>query len=183
MLTRARRGLIVIGEAETLVHSSEWAAWLEWVQANGVACSPGWRAPPRPPAARAARRHRHETDEMGRSGRRSRSRSASPARAHSLKPPSRAERRAMRKARAVAASGDDEEEVWRRTLREGVADANGTQQLADVAGRAAHEPHLLPNWFSATDSNGYTYYHNAATRETCWQPPLRLGATDEILIR
>jgi len=35
-MTRAKRGLIVIGDARTLVSQSDWAAWLEHVRENGM---------------------------------------------------------------------------------------------------------------------------------------------------
>jgi len=35
-LTRARRGLIVVGSAATLHRDTNWAAWLAWVQQGGA---------------------------------------------------------------------------------------------------------------------------------------------------
>jgi len=67
MLTRARRGLVVVGDPTTLVASTHWADWLAWVEAqqavlectpslNGAFGAPwpvaGWRMPPRPPRRR-----------------------------------------------------------------------------------------------------------------------------------
>ena len=36
MLTRARRGLVVLGCAATLRHDALWAEWLGWCEAEGV---------------------------------------------------------------------------------------------------------------------------------------------------
>ena len=35
-LTRARRGIIVIGSKETLVKDARWAKWLAWVEKNNL---------------------------------------------------------------------------------------------------------------------------------------------------
>lgn len=51
LLTRARRGLVVVGDPKTLVNSRHWADWLAWVEEVGVVYdSPRWRMPERPRA-------------------------------------------------------------------------------------------------------------------------------------
>ena len=36
-ITRARRGLIVVGDPRTLMRDKTWAAWLRWIQSKGLA--------------------------------------------------------------------------------------------------------------------------------------------------
>ncbi len=196
MLTRARRGLIVVGEPRTLVRSRHWADWLQWVEMTGSVCAPpGWRMPPRPPDRHARREESSgsedgEVDALGRTVRRQRSASAE----RTTLPPtaSRAARRQKQReqraaaAAAAAAEDEDEEAAWRRMVREAAGtDAAGTKRPRDdgeggeADGAARHpraltargEP-LLPNWYSAEDADGRTYYHNSATLEVCWEVPL-----------
>ena len=35
-MTRAKRGLVVIGDARTLRHDHTWASWLDWVEERGL---------------------------------------------------------------------------------------------------------------------------------------------------
>ncbi|MDP6864692.1 MAG: AAA domain-containing protein [Candidatus Poseidoniaceae archaeon] len=35
-MTRAKRGLIVIGDGRTLRHDGQWSAWLDWVTESGL---------------------------------------------------------------------------------------------------------------------------------------------------
>lgn len=35
-ITRARRGLVVVGHPQTLQHDPTWCAWLQWARAEGV---------------------------------------------------------------------------------------------------------------------------------------------------
>lgn len=36
MLTRAKRGLIIIGNSKTLVNNEHWESWITWVKENNV---------------------------------------------------------------------------------------------------------------------------------------------------
>ena len=185
LLTRAKRGLIVVGEPRTLVHSTHWANWLEWIERERAAYGqPGWRMPPRPMSARKRERERspssdREFDELGR---KLRCRSPSAERSSTATIPTRrAAQREARKARKLEQKEDAEEDEWRRTLR-AAADSAEAAEGADESGGGGSggawrrhpmayslegEP-LLPNWFRAEEG----YYHNAATREVCWEAPV-----------
>jgi hypothetical protein len=69
------------------------------------------------------------------------------------------------------------EERKRRRLAAAAAEDEAAVRAADgmtaAAAAALSGPPLLPNWYRATDAEGRSYYHNAATLETCWQAPLR----------
>ena len=63
LLTRARRGMIVVADPHTLVHSRRWAAWLAWVEkAGAVPGDRGWRMPSKPSRYRDA--SSDESDEV-----------------------------------------------------------------------------------------------------------------------
>ena len=67
LLTRARRGLIVIGEPRSLVHSRRWSAWLAWVEkAGAVPGDRGWRMPSKPSRYRDASSDESDEDAHGR---------------------------------------------------------------------------------------------------------------------
>ena len=86
----------------------------------------------------------------------------------------RAAQREARKARKVAAAGDanEEEAQWRVTLRDAAEQGDEAGGRHPSAESLDGEP-LLPNWFRAEDAaSGGVYYHNAATREVCWEVPL-----------
>lgn len=177
MLTRARRGLIVVGEPRTLVNSRHWAEWLAWIEAQRAACaSPGWRMPPRPSRvvrSRSSSPDNSEVDELGRGVRRSPSKGRLPNQRGRAK--RRDQRKAKRAATAGAAGEEDEEARWRRTLRVAaedgeVRDGVGPAPKQQRATSAAGEP-LLPNWYYAEDAQGALYFHNRATLEVCWDAP------------
>jgi hypothetical protein len=165
MLTRARRGLVVVGDPHTLVHSSHWADWLEWVERTGAACAPnGWRCPPRP-RVRPRDDDDHAEVELDELGRAVHARPAEADEAPPADPTVRsraAARREERKRRRLAAAAAEDEAAVRA--------ADG---MTAAAAAALSGPPLLPNWYRATDAEGRSYYHNAATLETCWQAPLR----------
>ena len=148
LLTRARRGLVVVGNPRALVHSRHWADWLLWIERHAaVAGHAHWQAPPRPDRGRDSRSEgSSDEDAMGRRRKRRRS-SRSPSRSGSEEARGRGElsaaamtraqkRRAERERRraAAAARGDggdegstsaeaggppsEEEAAWRATLRE-----------------------------------------------------------------
>ena len=181
MLTRARRGLVVVGDPHTLVHSTHWADWLEWIERMGAACAPnmapnmapnGWRMPPRPRV-----RPRDDDDyaevELDELGRAVRVRPAEADEAPPADPTVRsraAARREERKRRRLAAAAAEDE-----------AAARAADGMTAAAAAALSGPPLLPNWYRATDAEGRSYYHNAATLETCWQAPLRAArSVDEV---
>jgi superfamily I DNA and/or RNA helicase len=62
-ITRARRGLVVVGDAATLRRDPTWAAWLAWAGAMGVMVGGGAAGGPgaRVAAAAAARRQQGST--------------------------------------------------------------------------------------------------------------------------
>ena len=66
LLTRARRGMVVVADPPTLVHSRRWANWLAWVDRAGACAAPGWRPPPRPPRYRDASSDESDEDTLGR---------------------------------------------------------------------------------------------------------------------
>ena len=179
LLTRAKRGLIVVGEPRTLVHSSHWANWLQWVQRErAVVGHPNWSMPHRPHGQRdRSPSASSELDELGRRIRRSRSRSRD---RDDIPKPRRADRRKARQAkRADAASsaadggtGGDDEALWRQTLREAAENAEARGGRHPSALSVSDGLPLLPNWFAAFDEAGKPYYHNAATLEVCWEAPL-----------
>lgn len=177
----SRGQLIVVGEPRTLVKSREWANWLQWIESQrAVYNEPRWLMPPRPARRRSRSRSRSASsegsdasgiDELGRRTRRSRSRDG--GRGGDVARPSRAQRREAQRARRAAAQGEAEDSDgarWRRNLRE-AAEAGGAG-LAEYAAYSPEGASLLPNWFCAATADGSTYYHNAATLEVCWQPPL-----------
>lgn len=43
-LTRARRGLVVVGDAATLGHDPVWRAWLAWARREGVVVAAAGRS-------------------------------------------------------------------------------------------------------------------------------------------
>ena len=177
LLTRAKRGFIVVGEPRTLVHSSHWANWLAWVQKERAVCgSPAWTMPPRP--SRRRERSPSSDREFDELGRKLRCRSPSAERAAPI-PSRRAARREARKARKLAAADAgavdgavDEEAQWRQTLLEAAEQAEARGGRHPNAFSVDGEP-LLPHWYRADDpASGGVYYHNAATLEVCWQVPL-----------
>ena len=172
LLTRARRGLIVVAEARTLTYSEHWANWLAWVASTGSVCAPpGWAPPPRPSRRRErSDDHDERYDEHGRRIR-SRSRSRSRERAAVTKPLSRAEKREQRRAAraaAAAAGGESEEEQWRRSLLGG----------AEAAEMQSSSERLLPNWHACEDGDGRTYFHNSASLQVCWEPSRQSSRLD-----
>jgi len=52
MVTRARRGLIVLGNVSTLRTDSSWASWIEWAQENGFEVDSSWSGGPQKSPAR-----------------------------------------------------------------------------------------------------------------------------------
>lgn len=89
MLTRARRGLVVVGDSRTLVFSRHWADWLQWMErqqavmaishaqvdsqvmeepaaSTGLIPYVNWRMPSRPPRSRRDRSPSSDVDEEGR---------------------------------------------------------------------------------------------------------------------
>ena len=66
LLTRARRGMIVVADPPTLVHSRRWAHWLAWVDRAGACAAPGWRLPSRPSRYRDASSDESDEDALGR---------------------------------------------------------------------------------------------------------------------
>merc|ERR1719262_1575825 len=36
MITRARRGLVIVGDPDTLKHDKHWGLWLEWAEGHGA---------------------------------------------------------------------------------------------------------------------------------------------------
>ena len=59
MLTRAKRGLVIVGDPTTLVRSRHWADWLEWIEGQRAVLGSPQRAPvlsaAQPPQERVTR--------------------------------------------------------------------------------------------------------------------------------
>ena len=152
LLTRARRGLVVVGDPKTLVGSRHWADWLEFVEREGaVVGNPKWRMPTRPASYARSRSPEPdaEIDALGRivrSGGGDESDSEGEATREGAKGPAQfknaaTRRKAARRARRLAAAegggggdengdGNDEERHWREALKHAAENAEREETLA-----------------------------------------------------
>jgi len=151
MLTRAKRGLVVIGDPRTLVHSRHWADWLSFIEkAHAVVGDYSWVMPNRPPRARG-RSPSEDIDALGRRRRRDERESDSDSEAErklkesfTSRAKSRKQQRKARRAAAAVSSGgaegqSAEEEQWRVMVRQAAEAAARDEHLIAQMGEAGYE--------------------------------------------